>query len=291
MRATLPESKSGSSLRFLYHTPIGRVVLKVLTRPFVSKLVGAYMNSGLSRHRINKFVKQNQIDLSDYVIEDWTSFNAFFTRKINPGARPMGNIDAGELISPADAKLLIHPIRDGLVLPIKESQYTVASLLQNEELAENYRNGWAMVLRLCVDDYHRYAYPANGYKDPDIIIPGRLHTVQPIALHMRPVFTENARSYTLIHTDLFGDVLQMEVGALCVGKIVNHNAHIAQVVRAGDEKGYFEFGGSTIVLLFAEDTFTPDPELVENTRQGVETIVRFGESLGKSARITFVTED
>ncbi len=284
MRPTLPIASAGGSLRFLYHNPIGRVILKVLTRPFVSKIVGKYMGSSLSKRRIKKFIRQNNIDLSIYREEDWHSFNDFFARRIKPEARPMGNFAAGELISPADSKLLIYPIRDGLVLPIKESEYTVASLLQNETLAKRYQNGWAVVLRLCVDDYHRYCFPASGEKEPDVFIRGKLHTVQPIALRMRPVFCENARSYTILHTQQYGDVVQMEVGALMVGKIVNHNSGESRSVNAGEEKGYFEFGGSTIVLLFAENEFLPDEELVENTRNDVETIVRFGETIGRSAK-------
>ena len=283
MRPTLPIPSAGGSLRFLYRNPIGRVILKVLTRPFVSNIVGKYMESSLSKRRIKKFIKQNNIDLSCYQIEEWRSFNAFFHRHIRPETRPMGDPDTGELISPADAKLLVYPIQDGLVLPIKESEYTVASLLQNEALAKQYQNGWAVVFRLCVDDYHRYCFAATGEKEPDVFIHGKLHTVQPIALRMHPVFCENARSYTLLHTEKFGDVVQMEVGALMVGKIVNHDADIRKSVKAGEEKGYFAFGGSTIVLLFSENTFAPDAELIENTRNDLETVVRFGETVGRCA--------
>ena len=280
MRSTLPITSAGGSLQFLYHNPIGRVILKALTRPFVSKIVGKYMNSKLSKRRIKKFIAQNQIDLSIYQNEDWTCFNSFFYRKIQPSARPLGDFANGELISPADSKVLIYPIKDGLVMPIKESEYTVASLLQNEELAKQYQNGYAIVLRLCVDDYHRYCFAASGTKEPDVFISGKLHTVQPIALRMRPVFCENSRSYTVLHTELFKDVVQMEVGALCVGKITNHAPTQQCAVRAGQEKGYFEFGGSTIVLLFSENTLIPDDELIENTKNDLETIVRFGEKIG-----------
>ena len=282
MRPTLPITSAGGSLQFLYHNSIGRVFLKVLTRPFVSKIVGAYMNSRLSRRRIKKFVRTNHIDLSIYQNEDWNCFNSFFYRRIKPEARPLGDTANGALISPADSKVLIYPIRDGLILPIKESEYTVASLLQNETLAAKYQNGYAVVFRLCVDDYHRYCFPASGTKDADVTIPGKLHTVQPIALRMRPVFCENARSYTVLHTNPFDDVVQMEVGALCVGKITNHSPSEIRAVHAGEEKGYFEFGGSTIVLLFKENTFIPDDELIVNTNNDLETIVQLGEKIGCS---------
>lgn len=279
MRPTLEVTESGGILRFLYRNPLGRGVLKILTLPFLSKICGKYMDSAISRHRIAGFVKKNNIDLSVYQEESWRSFNAFFSRRIRPEVRPLGNADTGVLISPCDAKLSVYSISDGLVMPIKESAYTVTSLLKNENLAKQFRNGYALVFRLTVDDYHRYCYPLSGTKECDIYIPGILHTVRPIALLSCPVFCENSRSYTLIHSNHFGDVLQMEVGALLVGKIVNHHTNDG-IVNAGEEKGYFAFGGSTIVLLFQEGSVILDTELIENSKQGLETVVRYGESLG-----------
>jgi phosphatidylserine decarboxylase len=70
----------------------------------------------------------------------------------------------------------------------------------------------------------------------------------------------------------------MEVGALLVGKIVNHHGPAA--VRRGQEKGYFQFGGSTVVLLLKKDTALLDEDILENSRNGIETVVKFGEKIG-----------
>ena len=108
-----------------------------------------------------------------------------------------------------------------------------------------------------------------------------LHTVNPIANDVYPIYKENAREYSILHTDAFGDILMMEVGALLVGRIVNH--HGAAEVRRGQEKGYFQFGGSTVVLLVEKGRLTVDSDILANSAEGAETIVKMGEKIGCAA--------
>ena len=129
-----------------------------------------------------------------------------------------------------------------------------------------------------MDDYHRYCYAFDGEKGENVRLPGRLHTVNPIANDFFPIYKENAREYTILHTRAFGDVIAMEVGALLVGKIVNH--HGQAPIRRGQEKGYFQFGGSTVVLLLKKDAALLDEDILENSRNGIETVVKFGERIG-----------
>ena len=107
---------------------------------------------------------------------------------------------------------------------------------------------------------------------------GVYHTVNPVANDMIPVYRENHREYTMIRSRNFGDVIQMEVGALMVGRITNH--HGAAKVTRGQEKGYFEFGGSTIVLLFEKDRVVIDDDIIKNTKNGFETRVLMGDKIG-----------
>ncbi len=102
--------------------------------------------------------------------------------------------------------------------------------------------------------------------------------MQPVALERRRVFAENSREYTVLHTAHFGDVTQVEVGAMMVGRIVNN--HGAHRFSRGEEKGRFEFGGSTIVLLVEKDKVVFDEELYTNTENGFETAVKCGERIG-----------
>ena len=121
------------------------------------------------------------------------------------------------LISPCDGKVTVCPIqRDGLFL-IKQTQYTVRSLLKDEKLAKRYEGGTAYIIRLTVDDYHRYCYVADGVKSAQRKIRGVFHTVNPVANDYAPIYKMNTREYCLVQTEELGTVLQMEVGALMVG--------------------------------------------------------------------------
>ncbi len=236
-------------LRCMYHTVPGRVLLKMLSGRRFSALCGRFMDSSLSRPLIRRFVRKNHIDLNEYTATRYRSFNDCFTRRIRAEMRPIPH-NPRALIAPCDGRLSAYRISDGLVMPIKQSWYSVSDLLGGDPIAEAYRNGVCLVFRLCVDNYHRYCYIDNGTKGRNVFLPGQLHTVRPIALSRIPVFIRNCREYTVMDTAAFGPVTQIEVGALLVGKILNHDAEAR--VHRGAEKGMFLYGGSTIVLLLRE---------------------------------------
>ena len=271
----------GRGLRFLYHTLPGRLCLRLLSARWVSRAVGGYMDSRLSRPLIKRFVKRNRIDLNDFEADGFRCFNDAFCRRIKSGLRPI-DPDGDTLISPCDGLLSAYRLTGDTVLPIKQSAYTLEALLQNDALAERFRDGLCLVLRLSVTHYHRYCYPASGKKSGNTFLPGRLHTVRPIALRKLPVFTENCREYTVIDSTRFGSVLQMEVGAMLVGRIANLHG-VADVTR-GEEKGMFLYGGSTVILLLERDRIAIPEAFLENTAGGLETPVRMGEAIGR--RIT-----
>ena len=278
------------TLQFLYHTIPGRCVLKVLTRPGISKACGRFLDSDLSHFLIKSFADKNEIDLSEYELDGVRSFNDFFSRRIKAGFRPV-DMDEKHLIAPCDGLLSVWKIRKDTVLPVKQSNYTISSLLRNPKLAAHYCDGYCLVsvsythlrahclvFRLCVNHYHRYCYVDSGKKSRNVFLPGVLHTVRPIALAQYPVFAQNSREYTLIKTPEFGTVVQMEVGAMLVGRIVNHEQE-AQVIR-GAEKGMFQYGGSTIIVLVGKDQVTMREDLLKNAQFGVETAVQMGETIG-----------
>lgn len=271
-------NKEGFGIRFLYHTFFGRIVLKVLTKRFVSRLVGSFLSTRFSKVLIGPFVKKNDINLEEYY-QDFHNFNDFFSRKVREEYRPIDCDDAA-LISPSDGFLSAYEIQEGLVLPVKHSYYSISSLLQNEELVLKYKDGICVVLRLCVNHYHRYCYLDDGFKEENVSIAGKLHTVRPIALEKYPVFTSNAREYCVLHTKHFGDVTQVEVGALFVGKIKNF--HETYTFSKGEYKGTFLFGGSTIILLFEKDKVYFPKKYFEDTKNGKENLVKMGEKIGKS---------
>lgn len=268
-------------LKFLYYTKCGAFFLKPITARWVSKIAGRYLDSRFSRHKIKGYVKKHRIDMSQYETENYPSFNAFFTRRIRKELRPFDTAPEA-FVAPCDGKLSLYPIADGARFNVKGFDYTAAELLKNAELAKKFEGGYCFVFRLCVEDYHRYFYFDDGMKSENTFICGRLHTVQPAALGSRRVFTENCREYTVIKTAHFGLAVQCEVGAMMVGRIVNYKG--AGEVKRGEEKGKFEFGGSTIIVLTQKDAVLPDEDFLKNTAEEKETKVKCGERIGVAAR-------
>ena len=274
--------QDSATLRFLYRNPIGRVILKLLSARWVSRLCGALMDSRLSKPMIKRFVKGNGIDLSQFESDHFRCFNDCFCRRIKDGLRPI-DTDPDALIAPCDGLLSAYPITDGSeVIPIKQSAYTVRSLLDGDPVCEKFLGGTCLVFRLCVNHYHRYCYPVSGNKGENVFLRGKLHTVRPIALESLPVFVRNCREYTVMENDRFGTLVQMEVGALLVGKI--KNLHGAGEILRGEEKGMFLYGGSTVILLLERDSVNLPEEFFEHTRNGLETPVQMGERIGVAKR-------
>ena len=259
---------------FLYGTALGRFLLRGLCRPWFSKLGGRVMDSRLSALAAPGFIRRHGIDMSGCEKTRFSSFNDFFTRKLIPAARP---VDAGPaaLVSPCDGRLSLWPVTAEGRFPVKGTDYTLAGLLRDETLAERFQGGLVWLFRLCPEDYHRYIWPADGTPGPAVRIPGVYHTVQPLEKGQRPVYHENTRQYRLLET-AFGPLLMMEVGALLVGRIVDLPAQ--GLVTRGQEKGYFAFGGSTVILITQAGTAVPDPPF--SAAGGGEVPVRQGQRVG-----------
>lgn len=276
-KGNIVEKGQDRILKGLYGTVPGRFFLKLLVSPAVSKLAGAFLDSGLSRALIPGFVRRHSIDMAQFEPREYQSYNDFFTRKLAKGAR---TLDAcpGALVSPCDSRVSVYPIDGESGFPIKNTRYTVDSLLRSHRLAAEFMGGYVWVFRLCVEDYHRYIYVDDGRVGETVRIPGVLHTVNPVAGDRYPVYKENTREYCLFRSRRFGRMVQMEVGAMLVGKIRNHDR--GQRVRRGWEKGRFEFGGSTVILITGKDKVLPDADIRRNSRLGIEMKVRLGERVG-----------
>jgi len=268
--------KKRGLLKFLYTSFIGRLLLKVLVNKKISILYGKYNDSRLSCYKIKKFIKDNNINMREYKTEKYDSFNNFFTRNIILSKRPM-DIDKNKLISVADSKLTVYKINEDLMFEVKSSKYSIESLIKNKTLARGYKNGLCLVFRLDVDDFHRYCYLDNGNLLKRKYIDGFLHTVNPVVYDKHKVFAENCREYSVLETENFGTVVQIEVGALMVGKITNNNL---KEFKKGEEKGYFSFGGSTIIILIKDNQVKIDDDILKYSKVGIETIVKYRESIG-----------
>lgn len=265
-------------LKNMYGSGVGRAVIQLLIQPPVSKMAGLLLDSKWSTPFIAPFIKNNHISMEEYVPQDYESYNDFFTRRIKEDQR---NFSQGEdvLCAPCDSKVSVYSVKEGGKFLVKDTLYTMKSLLRSEKLAKKYQGGILCIFRLTVDDYHHYCYVDEGKKTKNYSIPGVFHTVNPVANDQYPIYKENAREFSILKSKHFGNVLMMEVGALMVGKIVNH--HEEAVVSRGMEKGYFEFGGSTVILAFEKDKVEIDQDILQNSQEGYETVVKLGEAIGK----------
>lgn len=270
------EQYGGSALKFLYTNPVGRVLLKLAVSPLVSNVYAYFMSLPGSAGKISGFIEKYGIDMSEYKGGPYNSFNEFFTRPFAPGAREV-NPDIEALVSPADSKLLVYGIDENLRMSIKGSEYTLTDLIGKREHAEDFDGGYALVFRLCMDDCHRYCFVDDGRMTDHYKIKGRLHTVSSISKDHK-IYKENTREITVLDTEHFGELIQIEVGAMLVGRI---NNRYPESFRRGDEKGFFEPGGSTIIMLVKRDAVAIDEDILAQSRNGIETKIKYGEKIGK----------
>ena len=253
------------------------MLLAILVRRGVSKFFGLLMDCPASRIFIRGFIKRNNIEMDEYTTTKYKSFNAFFVREIKKEVRHFPDCEQ-DLAAPCDGKLTAYPITADSAFHIKKSVYTIDGLLREKELADEFIDGTCLIFRLTPNDYHRYSYIDDGEVLCRKRIKGVLHTVRPISQHRYNIYAQNTREYTIMQTKNFGKVIQIEVGALFVGRVKNYMAEGS--FQRGDEKGVFEFGGSTIVLLFQKDAVTIDDAICTNTQQDKETVVRMGYTIG-----------
>ncbi len=250
--------------------------------PFFSRLYGYLQKRRASAKKVAPFIKAYGVDASEFVETTFSSFNDFFIRKLKADRRPI-HPDPRVLIMPADGRYLVYPHFEQFL--VKGQEFLLPTFLANSALARRYHDGSMAIVRLCPTDYHRFHFPCDGIPSKASLINGPLYSVNPLALRKRlAILSENKRMITEIDTPHFGTILYIEIGATFVGSI--HQTYTPEKsIRKGEEKGYFEFGGSCIALLFEKGRMVFDADLIANTRKGLETRAHFGESLGSATQM------
>ena len=270
-------SEKKDIMSFFYENALGRIILKPLITAPVSRAMGWLLSKKVSKLYIKKFIKKNGIVMDDYIPREYASFNDFFTRDIIPTRRSFSK-ESEALCSPCDSNLLWFEINKDRIFSIKGINYTLADLVGEEFSLEEFENGDLLIFRLEATDYHHYAYFDDCQQGEHRIIDGKFHTVREIAYRNQPIFRENQRAVSLLKTRSFGEVLEIEVGALFVGKISNN--HNSGSFLRGEEKGMFEFGGSTIILAFQKGRISLDESIKNRSLAGLETRLKMGEKIG-----------
>jgi phosphatidylserine decarboxylase len=270
-------------LRFAYGNPAGRLgVWLLFRRAFFSRWYGWRMNKRASALRVLPFIADFDIDVDDFDKSafDFRTFNEFFHRGLKPGARPIAP-GGGTAVFPADGRHLVFPdaaAAEGIY--VKGQRLPVAELLDDPALAGRFEGCGMLISRLCPSDYHRFHFPVDGVPGEARPVGGWLYSVNPVALRRNLRYlVENRRMITVIESPTWGATAMIEIGATNVGSI-RQGFIPGQPVRKGDEKGFFAFGGSCVITLFAPGRMRFDADLVEQSARQVETYARMGGRLG-----------
>jgi phosphatidylserine decarboxylase len=270
-------------MRWTYCHPFGRLALEALAkRPLFSRWYGWRMNRAASRRKVLPFIRTYGLNPDEFAEpgESFRTFNEFFYRRLKPGARPI-DPDPNAVVFPADGRHLgfANP-REIAGVFVKGQRFDLARLLGDAELARRYEGGPLVLSRLCPVDYHRFHFPLAGIPSETILLNGPLYSVNPIALRRNLAYLwENRRTLTRLKTERFGTVLLLEIGATNVGSIVQTFTP-NQPVAKGAEKGYFQFGGSSTLLVFEPNRIRLADDLVENSCKQTELYARIGDRLG-----------
>jgi len=268
-------------LKFLYHNPFGKLPLElVVKRKILSSFYGKLMDRKSSTKKIKDFVENNNINMEESAkkIEEFSSFNDFFYRKLKPNAR---KIEDG-VVSPADGKIIgFEKVEEWDSFFVKGTEFSLKKYLNDDRLFNKYKNGSMIIVRLAPADYHRYHFPLSGKVGTRNKINGYYYSVSPYAIKDNfKIFCDNKREITTLETENYGDIIISEIGATMVGGI--EQTYIPnRDVKKGEEKGYFTFGGSSVLLLFEPGKIKIDKDILENTKKGYETKVSMGEKIGE----------
>lgn len=263
------------ALRFAYETLAGRTLWSLLFgSKFISAILGRRYDSPKSAKDIAKLVAIPgcRAEEAEKPIEEYSCFNEFFTRHLKPGARPLGD----GFVSPADGRLRLYLNADGnQPFPLKGATKSLKDVFD----AEVDGTFDIAVVRLAPVDYHRFHFPCDSVVIGETkVISGKYHSVNPIALVKYPnVYADNERQ--IVECDsAFGRYWMIDVGAFGVGTIVQTFDGTEQ--KKGAERGYFKFGGSTVILVMKSGAVKWDEDIVRNSAAGLETRVLCGERIG-----------
>lgn len=266
----------------IYSTSLGRRFTgRWLCCPLLSRLYGRLQQHPISRAKIPRFVSQYRVDISETLVPagGFGSFNDFFTRRLKPETRPVA-ANPLSLAAVADSRLLAVTLEPDTRIAVKGMRWRLSQLLGTDALDTHFTNGLCLCFRLAPCDYHRFGYADDGVQGPVHTCSGPLHSVNPLALrHKVDILATNFRQWCLIHSAHFGTMLQVEVGAMMVGSIVQHQPR-GGAIRKGAEKGYFQFGGSTVLLILEPGRIQVDTDILHYSGRGIETRVRYGEAVG-----------
>jgi len=275
-------------INFLYCSAAGQKLGGIFTNKYFSQFYGSFQDMPASHRKVRPFIDKFKINIDDYeagsrpasdVRDSYKTFNEFFIRKFKLGKRPFVS-EPHRMPALAEARYVgFDAIDEKKLYPVKGQFLLAKDLIGNDKVAKIFEGGPLMIARLCPVDYHRYHYPDNGKILDHFRVPGAYDSVNPLALKFKnQIFIKNERHVSILQTENFGRLAYIEVGAICVGKIIQSHPWKKPFVR-GEEKGYFLFGGSTVILLGEKGAWKPSSDIVSNTARGIETYLHLGQEI------------
>ncbi|MBD65240.1 MAG: phosphatidylserine decarboxylase [Halobacteriovoraceae bacterium] len=280
-------------VEFAYASVFGKLLAPLISHRSVSQFYGKRQDALKSAKKVPVFINEFDIDINEYekgsyrdrpIEESYKTFNEFFIRAFKPGQREF--VTAPEKMGAfAEARYFGYDtITPELMIPVKGDFLRAVDLIGKSELAQKFEGGPLLLARLCPVDYHRYHYPDSGETISSFEVPGEYHSVNPLALkHRGNIFIKNFRRVSLLKTENFGELAYIEVGATCVGKIVQSHDE-SKPFSKGDQKGYFLFGGSTVIVCGEPGKWKPSSDILANSEQGIETYIKLGDEVAELAR-------
>lgn len=253
----------------------------LLTHPWVDRLVAKYQNSRMSRGHIQTFIRQHHIDMTEFEPHDYRSYSDFFLRKFRAGLRPFVE-EPTHLAAFVEGRYFgWERFSDHQRMPVKSKSLSRTQVLGSREYARRFANGPVLMARLSPMDYHYVHYPDAGRTETGYRLGYHNNTVNWRAIQNKPqIICQNERQVSLLLTDHFGCLGFVEVGATTVGKIVQTHPEDQRYSR-GQQKGFFRFGGSLVVVFGEEGAWKPAEDILSHTERNVETLVRLGEPVAE----------
>jgi phosphatidylserine decarboxylase len=275
-------------IKFLYCSVAGKKMGSLVTNKYFSKADGAFQDLPSSHRKVRPFIEKFNIPIEDYEPgsrpsldprDSYRSFNEFFIRKFKLGKRSFVS-DPYRMPAFAEARYVgFDAIDEKSKYPVKGQYLLAKDLIGNDQISKIFDGGPLLIARLCPVDYHRYHYPDNGKVVEHFPVAGAYDSVNPFALQYKnQIFIKNERYVSILQTENFGRLAYIEVGAICVGKIVQTHRWNKSFLR-GEEKGYFLFGGSTVILVGEKGAWKPSKDISLNTSNGIETYLHLGQEV------------
>jgi phosphatidylserine decarboxylase len=273
-----------SILNFLHANPIGKFLMNhIFSSRLSNQVINLYNYTKMSRQDIGSFVDKYRIDSDELEkpLKEFKNFGEFFIRRLKPGTRPFDDT-ANSIIAPCDCLIqsINLDIGESTRFMVKGGTFLLEELVEDSTLAARFKGGSLIVFYLAPYNTHHFVYPVSGKLTRHYRLGKKYFSVNSISIKngFNPFF-QNRRDVSLILTDEQVPVLMVEVGGFYAGRIIQENIEPGSKLK-GDQKGYFELGGSTVVMTFPKGKINLDEDLLGMEKDGVATLLKQGERIG-----------